>query len=885
MAKSRGGGGSKGAQLNASVNAVTASLNTQRQAWSQVISSLNEYRSIELPDFSQSAPDVAGWQTLTAEVKAYSDAITASSESMAASAAAMQAMIASAAQTQSGLEGVKNEMTSGASASREQLDQTITTIVRQEKSWTSLAGTVIGSTASMANAVIGYITSKNTLAIANLNATRAELTLAAATVNAAAAQAASTAAIGVQTAATVVAIPPTMTLAGAVAFLTAPLTLIVGALALAAAAIYYFVGSSDEATNAAGETGDAMDGSASKANSLSLAYKAAAEQAANVTAATKETAVGLSAVETAKESLKGGFFDEGAVERFKQFWTEAGTVAVAWSELMATIAQPVIDAGLALGSFAIEWLGVKSIAESAITVLKMSGDAINWLKDKANEYITAAKVMAYMAATGANETEAKAYVAQGQAILEASARMDAMTARLEEQRAGQIAYRQAVSDATSSVERQTEFAQIGFITTLEGIAARRAALKQQNDEELKATSVTRQRLTKEGKPKEAFEKLDKAAEEEAKKNVEMLQKLAEQEAGIKSGRVETGVDAATRKTTEAIQELTLGHTENTIATMRNQAAQNGQLAAFEAGLPAYREAQAVLAATKEATDAKKKADEDAERAIQKVADANKSATASIESIKDKIAILNGTMTEAEVAMKAMQAIGLSPEIAAETAKVTAEFNKLTIAKKGTTQISELRDEIDLLNGSTTSAAIAMKKLSEQGFSDEQVSEIGALTAERDRLKDSQKKPGGAKEAKDTAAPALQGSKEAAEIMLRGVGGGNRMESLAGQQLAELKRLNSQKTSAVSGNTPLVPPVTPLTATTALAMAAPVLNLQRAGLPETPKVSGISDRVSEPRRENRDKEMVDLLRSQLHEQKLTTSAIKEIEMPNLQLGNV
>ena len=64
------------------------------------------------------------------------------------------------------------------------------------------------------------------------------------------------------------------------------------------------------------------------------------------------------------------------------------------------------------------------------------------------------------------------------------------------------------------------------------------------------------------------------------------------------------------------------------------------------------------------------------------------------------------------------------------------------------------------------------------------------------------------------------------------------------------------------------------------MAAPVLNLQRAGLPGTPKVSGISDRVSEPRRDNRDKEMVDLLRSQLQEQKLTTSAIKEIEMPNL-----
>jgi len=885
MAKSKGGGGSKGAQLNASVNAVTASLKTQRQAWTEVISSLNEYRAIELPDFSQSAPDVAGWQTLTAEVKAYSDATTASSESMAASAAAMQEMIASAAQTQSGLEGVKSEINSGASASREQLDQTITTIVRQEKSWTSLAGTVIGSTASMANAVIGYITSKNTLAIANLNATRAELTLAAATVNAAAVQAASTAAIGAQTTATVVAIPPTLTLAGAVAILTAPLTLIIGGLALAAAALYYFVGGSDEATDAASGTGDATDRAASQADSLSLAWQEVAKQAANVTAATNKTAVGLSAVETAAQSLKGGLIPEDAMERTKEFWTESGAVAVAWAELMATISQPVIDAGLAIGSLAVEWLGLKSAAETAIAMVKKVADAINWVKDKANEYITAAKVMAHMAATGSTEAEAKAYVAQGQAILEASARTEAMTARLEEQRKSYQGYRQSIDDAAKSAARGAEMTRIGSITTLAGIEEERAAIDRKATADFDANAKRIAGLQKAGAPKEQIDAEKKDQDKATEERTEKLKKLAELEEGIKSGRVETGVDAATRKTTEAIQELTLGHTENTIATMRNQAAQNGQLAAFEAGLPAYRAAQAALAATKEATDAKKKADEDAERAIQKVADANKSATANIETMKDKIAILNGTMTEAGVAMKAMQAIGLSPEIAAETAKVTAEFNKLTIAKKGTTQISELRDEIDLLNGSTTAAAIAMKKLSEQGFSDEQVSEIGALTAERDRLKESQKKPGGAKEAKDTAAPALQGSKEAAEIMLRGVGGGNRMENLAGQQLAELKRLNSQKPAVAATNPPLVPPVAPLTATSALAMAAPVLNLQRAGLPETPKVSGISERVTEPRRENRDSEMVDLLRSQLQEQKLTTSAIKEIEMPNLQLGNV
>ena len=954
----RRAGGSTGGKLKASVDGVTSALQTQRQAWSEVIASLNEYRALELPDISANltAPtDLAvAWQELTAGVNAYSAAIAAvpampapaptvatfaqnaavqttdstatastvmtadptaqiaalnavdveiddqgshwsalaalvedvvdvaivgfgeivatslnaaeaaidqhaghwqsvsqsiaasvsaitatidelanvpgpavpvtsetptdstdiitattdaiaeqstawqelatttatAAESTAASVAAMQELLATATQTQSGLQSVNEEIVSGASASREQLAQTMTVVSRSEASWSAIATTAIGALTVIGQGVMLVVRSKDALAVANVKAVIAETTLATATMNASAAQSLATAAIGGQTAATMFAIPPTFTLAGAMAVLTAPLTLIVGGLALAGAALYYFTRRSDEATDATNRSGDAAEDNAKKAGSLSIAYEAVAEQAKQIQEATQDTGSGLSAMQTATQSLKAGIFPDDTQEQLQGVAKEAGKVVIAWGELKATLAQPVIDAGMALGKYIADLIGLKSAAESATATLKLVGQALEWTKGKTKEYTTALAVMAHMVATGSTEAEAKAYVEQGQKILETSARIEAMTARLEEQRKSYAGYRQAVDDATASAAHGAEMNRIGSITTIAGIEAERAAIAAKAAAEFEANAKRIANLQKKGASSDEisaeYRNQDKATEQ----RTEALKKLAELEEGINSGRVETGIDAATRKTTEAIRELTLGHTENTIALMRAEAAQKGQLAAFEAGLPAYREAQAALAAAKEATDAKKKADEEAERAIQKVADANKSATANIETLKDKIAILNGSMSEAAVAMKNMQAIGLDPAIANETARVTAEFEKLTTAKKGVDKITALKDQIDQLNGSATAAQIAMRELGREGFSAEQIAEIGALTAQVDALKESQKKTKSATET--TTAPAFVGSKEAAEVMLRGVGGGNRMESLAGQQLEELKKLNSKK---------------------------------------------------------------------------------------------
>lgn len=834
-------GGSRGGQLKSSVDGVTSALQTQRQAWTEVIGSLNEYRSVELPDFSLTVPDISGWQSLTAEVKAYSAAIAAIptptvatfsatqqpgvSESSTTTATAMTAdsTDAIAATNAAILEQTEawkalaasraaaTDTTSEMSDTREQLNQTITTIHRQESSWKSLAAAVIGTSAKAALGILSYATSKNALAIANANAARTEIMLAAATANAAAAQSVAATATAGQTAATIFAIPPTFTLAGAMAVLMAPVTLIVGGLALAAAAIYYFTRSSKDATDATTQSGDAAESSAKKAGSLSLAYKEVAKQAKNIESIqaakqAKEKDSGLSAMQTAKQSVKGGVFPENTDEQLQVVAKEAGKVVLAWGELKATIQQPVVDAGMALGRYAVELLGVKSAAESATATLRKIGEALEWTKNKSKEYSTALSVMAYMMATGSTEAEAKAYVEQGQKILEKSARIQAMTDRLERQRASYKQYKAQVAEAEESVKHHADVSAIANITTLEGIEKAREALKRRTAEEAEWGAKKAQLLSKQNAPQEKYDALNEQVKEQGQKRLELIKGYGEQEAAIKAGRVESGVDAATRKTTEAIAELTLGHTENTIAVMRAEAAQKGQLAAFEAGLPAYREAQAQLAATKEATDAKKKADEEAARAIQKVADANKSAAEKIENVKDRIAILNGTMTEAGVAMKAMQAIGINPDLAAETAKVNAEFEKLTTAKKGTDQITALRDQIDLLNGSATAAQIKMRELGREGFSEEQVAQIGALTAELDTLKDSKKTKSGSKD-KDTSAPAFAGSKEAAEIMLRGVGGGSRMESLAAQQLAELKRINAQK-QPLPTSQPVPPPVVP-----------------------------------------------------------------------------
>jgi hypothetical protein len=123
-------------------------------------------------------------------------------------------------------------------------------------------------------------------------------------------------------------------------------------------------------------------------------------------------------------------------------------------------------------------------------------------------------------------------------------------------------------------------------------------------------------------------------------------------------------------------------------------------------------------------------------------------------------------------------------------------------KTGKDKIAELTDQIGLLDGSATNASIAMRKMQEAGFSSEQIEQVAKLTNELDRLKeeekDSKKKPD--KEAKSGPSAlkaAFQGSSEAASIMLRGVGGGKSIEDIAGKQLT----VAQQQLDATKANKP------------------------------------------------------------------------------------
>ena len=114
----------------------------------------------------------------------------------------------------------------------------------------------------------------------------------------------------------------------------------------------------------------------------------------------------------------------------------------------------------------------------------------------------------------------------------------------------------------------------------------------------------------------------------------------------------------------------------------------------------------------------------------------------------------------------------------------------------------MKDQIDLMNGSATNAEVAMREMWRSGFSQEQIDEVGALTEELDRLKeeekDSKKKdPKEAKAGKDSLKAAFQGSSEAASIMLRGVGGGKSIEDIAGKQLT----VAQQQLDATKANKP------------------------------------------------------------------------------------
>lgn len=149
--------------------------------------------------------------------------------------------------------------------------------------------------------------------------------------------------------------------------------------------------------------------------------------------------------------------------------------------------------------------------------------------------------------------------------------------------------------------------------------------------------------------------------------------------------------------------------------------------------------------------------------------------------QEQIRTLHSKLTAIEEITQAQSA-----QKAAEAAIQAAQDQANHRYETGAERIASMRDQIDLLTGKATKAMIAMRELSRQGFDQSQVQEIGRLQAELDKLEASKKTTIGAKGEPENKA-ALQGTAEAAQLVLRGVGGGGNQQLAIAQQTLDVQK--------------------------------------------------------------------------------------------------
>lgn len=146
----------------------------------------------------------------------------------------------------------------------------------------------------------------------------------------------------------------------------------------------------------------------------------------------------------------------------------------------------------------------------------------------------------------------------------------------------------------------------------------------------------------------------------------------------------------------------------------------------------------------------------------------------------------------------------------ELRKAQEELNQATqraIARDAsfTSQMAALNDQIAVVTGSMTKQEAARRELVRSGSTEEQAAQLVAAKEELENRKRSAdfmaeaaaKKTAKAPDVREQNIARFAGSSEAAQIMLRGVGGGKSMEQLAQKQLA----VQEKTLAAVKGNKP------------------------------------------------------------------------------------
>ena len=631
--------------------------------------------------------------------------------------------------------GDASEVTAAMTETRSQLDQTITTIQVQDQSWRSMSVSVISSAATIAGPVISLIAAQKKLAAATLAASTAT---AAATV-------------------------PTITLAGAMALLASPAVIVSAAIVAVGAGLYYFTGESEEATKST----DKLKGKLEETGSSFDAFMATAS------------------------AFQSGLINDETALNLEKIKKESDKVSEALGKTVEIVSAPFIDGAYAVGTYAANLLGIESASSLAVKATQSLSEGVNWLNTQATSAIDSLEAMAYAYGSGASEEAAKAFVAEGHAIKDLAKATDARIARLESEKEARKQFNDMIEQSAATAARAADAERIRSTYTIEGIEKEIQLLKERAIAEVAAEDAAIAALRKKGASKKEIEEQEKKAEESARNRGELIGKAVTQKRGIETGEIVSPVQTAINSSRLELLKLTEGEDAAAVAAMRLKASTDDERAAIEASIPAFLASREAVREASKAKEEQKQIADLLKRTSEEEAAVQKRAADQIAALSDKINVLNGSATSAEVAMRQLSAQGFNAEAATQISGLNAELDRLNQAKSATDKVTSLKDQIDILSGAATSAEVAMRELGRAGFTADQVAEIGALTEQLDALRESQKKqPKGKAEKDDSPTVALQGSKEAAEIMLRGVGGGNKIEEIGQKQLTEQQKMVS-----------------------------------------------------------------------------------------------
>lgn len=310
------------------------------------------------------------------------------------------------------------DLTAGMTESRDQLNQTVTTIQRQETSWGSLAAVTLESLARIAGPVISLVS--------------AQKQLAAATAGVAATNALATA--------------PTLTFGAAVNFLLAPVTLIAGAIVLLGAGIYYFSQAEEEAATTTSNLGLAVDDIASK----------------------------MSFMEQVQESFLAGGIGATGLEEISKLRVALDGLMSSLGELGNAIQQPFIDAGFEAGALAAAFSGFHARIQLVTGGIKLLTQSVEAMSTQVKSGIAALSLIGFQLTTGADAATAQAYLDNASAIRQME------TEAYQFKKASDFAFGEIgalMANATAEAERRAEISRISSITSIQSLESETAALE------------------------------------------------------------------------------------------------------------------------------------------------------------------------------------------------------------------------------------------------------------------------------------------------------------------------------------------------------------------------------------------------------------------------